>query len=357
MPHNPNVLLVADLNYYAKGHFRLQALKRLGARVEAWSHTNLNNNQSGTPKQSLAFRIAWKLGIHLDTENINQKLLNISCEPQPDVIWIEKGNMIHPSTLTNLHRLFPRAVIVSYSEDDMFNPINRSLLYTWGLKHYHLVFVSKSFNANPEELPSLGARQCYFVEKAFDPEQHKPISITDTERDVYGADIGFIGTYAPERGQDVLFLAKNGLSVRVWGNGWESFSAYHPNLTVERRALVNRPGDLQYTKSIVATKINLGFLRKINRDLQTDRSIEIPACGGFMLAQHSVEHDRLFINGKEAVFYTDARDLLDKAQFYLKHCDARNTIAAAGRERCLASDYSHDNRVALMLNLAIKQQT
>ena len=91
MPYNPNVLLVADLNYHAKGHFRLQALKRLGARVEALSHTNLNHNQSGTPKQSLAFRIAWKLGIHLDIEKINRKLLHISREPQPDLIWIEKG--------------------------------------------------------------------------------------------------------------------------------------------------------------------------------------------------------------------------------------------------------------------------
>jgi len=297
-----------------------------------------------------------KLGVHLDTEKINRKLLNISRKPEPDLIWIEKGNMVYPNTLATLHRLFPRSVIVSYSEDDMFNPINRSLLYRWGLKHYHIVFVSKSFNANPQELPSLGARQCHFVDKAFDPEQHKPISLTNTERDVYGADVGFIGTYAPERGQDVMFLAKNGLSVRVWGNGWEKFSGCHPNLTVERRALVNQPGDLRYTKSIVATKINLGFLRKINRDLQTDRSIEIPACGGFMLAEHSTEHDRLFIDGKEAVFYTNAHDLLDKAQYYLKNSAARQKIATAGRRRCLDSDYSHDNRVALMLNLALKQQ-
>ena len=65
------VLLVADLNYYAKGYFRLKALQRLGANVEAVSHTSINNNASGTPSHSLAFRIAWKLGIHLDTEKIN----------------------------------------------------------------------------------------------------------------------------------------------------------------------------------------------------------------------------------------------------------------------------------------------
>ncbi len=355
MLNNLRVLFIADLNYHAKGYFRLQALYRLGAEVEAISHTALHNNRSGTPIYSLAFRIAWKMGIHLDTENINHKLLAKTRESSPDLIWIEKGNMIKPWTLATLHTVFPKAVIASYSEDDMFNPINRSLLYRWGLKHYHIVFVPKSFNANSEELPSLGARDCQFVDKAFDTDQHRPIPITSAEREAYGADIGFIGTYAPERGQDVLFLAENGLSVRVWGNGWEAFSGNHPNLRIERRALVNRPGDLRYTKSIIATKINLGFLRKINRDLQTDRSVEIPACGGFMLAEHSSEHDRLFIDGKEAVFYKSPRELLDKAQHYLKDHNARQTIANAGRERCVKSDYSHDSRMAFMLDLAMQQ--
>ncbi|MEK9723265.1 MAG: hypothetical protein VW405_07240, partial [Rhodospirillaceae bacterium] len=283
----PRVLFVADLNFYAKGHSRLRALERLGAEVEAISHTPVAANERGHPEFSLLFRVAWKLGIHMDTEGVNAALPVRAAAFRPEVIWIEKGNMVKPATLLRLRQICPNAVIASYSEDDMYNPINRTLAYQRGLKHYHIVFVSKTFNADPEELPRLGAKVCLPVDKAYDPDQHMPLDVTEDERIALGADVGFIGTYAPERGHDLRFLAANGLQVRVWGNGWEDFRGAHPNLIVERRPLVNRPADLQYTKGIAATKINLGFLRKVNRDLQTDRSVEIPACGGFMLAEHS----------------------------------------------------------------------
>lgn len=356
MSESPRVLLVSDLNFYAKGNSRLQALKRLGARVESISHTPLGGNADGTSKPSLAFRIAWKMGIHMDTEKVNVRLPDRARAFDPDIIWIDKGNMIRPETLAALRHICPKAVIASHSEDDMYNPINRSLAYQRGLKHYHIVFVTKSYNAEPEELPSLGARVCQFVDKAYDPEQHYPVEITEGEREELGADIGFIGTYAPERGRDVMFLAKNGFSVRVWGNGWDAFGGGHSNLRVERRALVNRPDDLRYTKGILATKINLGFLRKENRDLQTCRSLEIPACGGFMLAEFSHEHDRLFADGKEAVFYTSAEDLLDKAGRFLDDEPARRAIAGAGRERCVTSNYSHDSRMEFMLEAALRQR-
>ena len=356
MPDHLRILLVADLNFYAKGYARLQALKRLGAEIQAISHTPIGDNLDGTPGYSLMFRIAWKLGIHMDTENVNTLMPSRARAFEPDVIWIEKGNMVRPSTMAVLHTTCPNAIIASHSEDDMYNSINRSRAYRRSLQHYHIVFVSKAVNTKKEELPSLGAKVCQFVDKAFDPEQHRPIDITEVERKAYGSDVGFIGTYAPERGADLLFLAENGLSVRVWGNGWEAFGGKHTNLRVERRALVNRPDDLQYTKAIVATKINLGFLRKINRDLQTDRSIEIPACGGFMLAESSSEHDRLFANGKEAVFYNGRQDLLDKTQRYLSDDTLRQSIAEAGRERCVASDYSHDRRMAFMLETALSQR-
>ena len=65
-------------------------------------------------------------------------------------------------------------------------------------------------------------------------------------------------------------------------------------------------------KGIAAMQINLGFLRKVNRDIQTDRSVEIPACGGFMLAEYSTEHSLLFKEGVEAVFYRNQNELAER---------------------------------------------
>jgi len=356
MAPSPRVLFVGDLNFYAKGHSRVEALRRFGVEVTAISHTAIGGADKGHPPFSLAFRLAWKLGVHLDTERVNGSILSAAQSVSPDVIWIEKGNMVRPATLVRLKQLCPEAVIASYSEDDMYNPLNRTLAYQRGLRHYDVVFVTKSFNAEKDELPSLGARVCITVDKAFDPEQHLPLTLTETEQTELGADVGFIGSYAPERGYDALHLAENGLRVRVWGNGWENFKSRNPNLVVEGRPLINRPDDLLYTKGINATKINLGFLRKVNRDLQTDRSVEIPACGGFMLAEASSEHARLFNDGQEAVFYVDQNDLVEKARYYLEHKAERTRIAAAGRRRCLDSGYDHDHRMRFMIDAAMKQR-
>jgi len=350
------VLFVGDLNYYAKGSSRLKAMRNLGADVTAISHTRIDGDDQGHAPLSLGFKIGWKLGFHLDSEGVNQQIISATETSKPDILWIEKGNMIRPSTLEAVHSQSPKTIIASYTDDDMFNKLNRTHAYTGGLNHYDVVFTTKSFNMDPDELPSLGAKRCVMVDKAYDPDQHFPIDVTEDDRKALGADVGFIGSYAPERGEAVNFLARNGIEVRVWGNGWETFKPQSDNLKIERRPLVNTPENLQFTKGTTATRINLGFLRKINRDLQTDRSIEIPACGGFMLAERSDEHERLFEDGKEAVFFEGDEELLEKVKHYLEHEDERKAIAAAGRVRCEAGGYSHLERMRGILGEILSDQ-
>jgi spore maturation protein CgeB len=134
----------------------------------------------------------------------------------------------------------------------------------------------------------------------------------------------------------------------VWGAGqWVRLRGHTRNLRVENAPLF---GD-DYIRALCASRINLCFLRKMNRDLQTDRTMELPACGAFMLAERTPEHLRLFAEGREAAYFGSDAELVRTVQYYLDHEKERAAIAAAGRRRCLESGYSHHERLRRMLDV------
>ena len=87
--------------------------------------------------------------------------------------------------------------------------------------------------------------------------------------------------------------------------------------------------------------ISLCFLRKMNFDRQTTRSVEIPACGGFMLAERTEEHLSMFKEGKEAAFFSSNIELLEKCRYFLNHEEERNLIAKNGFKICRENGYSN----------------
>ena len=81
----------------------------------------------------------------------------------------------------------------------------------------------------------------------------------------------------------------------------------------------------------------------------TSRSVEIPACRGFMLAERTKRHLDLFREGREAIFFSSPEELLSIAKKYLSADAAREKIAAAGWERCQNSGYDMKTQMAKML--------
>jgi len=263
---------------------------------------------------------------------------------KPDIVWVEKGLTIRPGTLLQIRRSTGSALMVSFSPDDMMNPNNQTRYWRACIPLYDVHVTTKTHNL--AELKSAGARRVEFMPKAFDPHTHRPIQLTDADKLEYGAEVGFAGSFEHERADSIAFLGRNDVAVRVWGAFWDRHRRQLPrNIRIEGRELFCD----EYAKAICSTRINLGFLRKANRDKQTARSIEIPACAGFMLAERSDEHLGLFKENIEAEFFADDNELLAKIRYYLQHDDQRRRIADAGYRRCLESGYSNRNRLGLLL--------
>lgn len=291
------------------------------------------------------YRMGFNAFSNKELANENFKIIESIQKNQWDIFWIDKGLTIERNTLHTVKALQPGCVIVGYSPDDMAQRHSQSNQFIKHLTYYDIYFTTKSYNVT--ELKQLGCQRVYFVNNAFDPRTHKPIEISEEDRKRIGGSVGFIGGAERERAESMLYLAQKGIEVRIYGGKWKKYQNIHNLLKIENQVVWGN----DYTRTICSFDIVLGYLRKINRDLQTQRSIEIPACGAFLLAERTDEHMALFEEGKEAEFFSSNEELLEKVQYYLNYPDERKRIAAAGRERCLKSGYSNQDRLAKMLEL------
>lgn len=339
------ILYVCDLTPGTRGEQRLRALEDLGHQVTPLSFVRPRRDSQAARRPPLRDRVARRLGRPLDRAGLNARLARRAAARDFDVLWVESAPNLRPETLAGVRALQPDLQVVYFSEDDMAVRNNQSEWIRRSLPLYDLVVTTKRRNADPQELPRLGARRVVYEPKTFDPGFHRPVEVSPEQRAALGADVGFIGTYEAERAAACLALARAGVPVRVFGNGWGAFRGSHPDLRIEGRPVSGE----DYVAAIAATKIQLGFLRVANRDEHTDRSVEVPACGGFMLAERTQEHLELFAENREAAYFEGTDELIAKVRHYLDADDERAAIAAAGRARCLASDYSHHGALTRIL--------
>jgi spore maturation protein CgeB len=317
---------------------RVRAMRRLGHDVTPVPITREGADYETKP--SLAARIRYRLRLPADEAGANEAISKAA--PMADILWLEAAGMIRAETLLAAKTAHPGLRIVCYSEDDMMNPKHRSRYLEKAFPLIDVWATTKSFNLAPDELPALGLKEVFFVNNGFDPELHRPAAVQTED---FKHDIGFIGTFEQPRSQSLLRLAEAGLSVRVWGNGWRKVQGRHPKLQIEGRPVYNE----DYVATIRTTRINLCFLRHGNRDLQTCRSVEIPASGGFMLHEASDETAGLFRPDREAAFFADDHELIKQCRQWLDRDAERASIGAAATKRAWENRLSHDDIVASIL--------
>ena len=325
---------------------RMRALQELGHSI-----TSINSAphwQMKHLKPPLYYRIINKFIGPPDSARVNRQIVHLVSRETFDLVWLDKGLEIKPETLRKAKESSPRTKIVGYSPDDMGSKHNQSKNFLACLPHYDLYCTTKSYNV--QELKDLGCPRVTFTGNAYDPATHRPMDLSADEKAKFGGTVGFIGTFEEQRAKSIAFLAEHGIRVGVWGDGWkENCGLGHKNLVIRGGSIY---GD-SYAKALCSFDIVLGFLRKINRDLQTSRSIEIPACGTFMLAERTNEHLELFEEGKEAEFLGRMKNCWKRLDTIRPTRKKRKQIAQAGRERCLKSGYDYQQRLReILLSIA-----
>ncbi len=333
------ILYAAPISPNDSAEYRRLALMRAGHIVVPF-----NTYGYGT-RQPLLRKIEYRLAAGPEVARMNRNLLAAAERERPDLVWCDKVLWMWPETLKRLRGMGVRTV--SYMIDNFFGPRRDPgwRLYARTIPEYDLHCTQRDVNVR--DYRSAGARDVVKIQTAFEPTVHfpAPARFTDVERD---RGVSFIGTPYDQRPAVLTGLAAEDLPVTISGGEHH----WRRALPTESFGALYREGELyneQYRSAIWRSKINLSFLTHSNADEFVHKSFEIAACGGFLLAERTPGHAERFVEGEEAVFFSDYDELAAQIRRYLPDEAARNRIALAGQRRAWSSGYDNDTQVRHIL--------
>lgn len=232
----------------------------------------------------------------------------------------------------------PGAIKAHLSFDDVSNPDNTSPAYLQYESQWDVILTTKKHNV--PELIARGARDVVFIWGAFDPRFRK--RVVPIEDRQYA--IGFIGAARPDRIDLPRQFASRGPGLGViYGPRWKRS---YP-LGVKDVTMMPSSTGPAYTTAANSIQIGLVLLNSENRDNHTNRSIETPATGQLVLAERTDEHQELFVEGEEAVFFSSRDELWENVDRLLKSPDEVIRIANNGYARVTSSSgYTYKDRAA-----------
>ena len=325
---------------------RFYALRRLGHSV------NLADPWGFVRKQRLAGRLIAKLIYEVGAmpiEPLAQWHLRRRVSDfrrDYDLVWVDHGELLGPSTVRWLRSMAAR--IVNYNVDDPFGARDkrRFTLYRRAVHAYDLVVVVREENV--KEARDHGAQSVLRVFRSADEVAHAPVRLSDQDHQRWASEVAFIGTWMPERGPFLLHLVENGVPLSIWGDRWQKAPEWS-----ELRGSWRGPSifDRGYVKVIQSAKVCLGLLSKGNRDQHTQRSSEIPFCGGLLCAERTKEHLMMYRDGDEAVFWDSATECVRKVNWLLDHRNERIRIARAGQARCRHNGHQNEKVLTEVLSV------
>ena len=295
-------------------------------------------------RASTWYRIRWKLRWPEDALRENERLVAICDRERPDAVFVDNSRVIQRNTLARL-RQDRSARLIYYSPDDIMGRHNLSIPLKQSLPVWDVVFTTKTFNI--PELVSAGVRRPALVGKAYDTTMHFPLTPRQVGPEYERFDVVFVGTYERQRAESINALAEAGLSVVVYGSdkgGWTP-AKVHPAVALRRSVFAQ-----DYAIAWHTGKVALCFLRKLNRDRITQRTMEVAAMGRAMVAERTDEHDQHFADGSEYLGFSDDAELLGRVRYLLSHPDRRAAMMIASRARCERSGYSTLDRARQMIH-------
>ena len=278
--------------------------------------------------------------------DVNARLLGLVARQQPHLVFLQRCDRILPQTIRDIRLASPRTRVFQFHNDDPYAGLrdrvkNRHFLQS--LRYADATLVFRPVNvaeARRWGAPCVEVFPPYYVRALHFPE---PGTVAD-------ADVVFVGHFEDDgRAQIIEAMVAAGLRVALFGTDWDK--APRSCRWIHARRVPPAFGD-DYRRALARGRMALVFLSRINRDVWTTRTFEIPACGVAMLTPDNPAL-RGYFTGDEAIYYRerDLRDAVATAVKWAADPAACARVAAAGHERCLRDGHSELDRTRQLVEL------
>ena len=317
------------------------ALARLGHQVTWFDHRDFL-----LPGR---LRQRWPLLDRLDRERLNARLVRLALRVRPDLLIVNQGVVLTRRTIERLRDQGVRCV-------NWFSDYPAE--FDAGLRMadaYDSFFLGSSFAAARHR--EAGLARSFWLPFGCDPETHRP-EATETgpawREPENVPPVVFIGSHYPER--QVLLRFLRGLSVGVWGPGWER-AADDPIVRPMIRGGPLRPAAWRrlYARAKVVLNIHYGAFGPIEAsgDLASTRVFEILACGAFQVVNRQGDVLRLFRDGEHLSVFSNGEEMRARVEQGLADDARRLAVARAGRAEVLAR-HTYEHRAGVLLDPAAR---
>lgn len=256
-----------------------------------------------------------------------------------------------PVTIAGLRRLRESGIKTAlwFVED-----VRRFEYWKYLAQEYDVVFTIQTGTA-ADALKQAGARAVYYLPVAANPNLHRPLDVSNSDRVKYGSPVSFVGAGYINRVDLFGRLDLDGL--KLWGNDWPP--AWNSKLQDGGRRVAPEETALIYN----CTDVNLNIHSAVGAetlqcgDFVNPRTFEIAACGGFQIVNRQEPLSDLFSPDEICIVDTET-ELREAVQYFHAHPAERQERAACSRDRVLREHtYVHRIREALKFMFAVPVQS
>ena len=271
-----------------------------------------------------------------------------------DLIVMSNYNFLHPEIL---YRELQKPIKILGFVDDPYSSYIRGIPYLWAFDGSF--YISPSYDQHSlfdQVLERWGCKKSFWWPLTQDFNLPKRSEDFFYRRE---GDVIYIGNPTLTKVDRLIELKRHfGRQLRVHGR-WRA-NGYYGLL----RGLLGRPAYWGRVTSVtMKERSSLYYNTKIGFNMHVSdcpaetgnmRMYEVPAHGMLQICDKAARnaHELIFKPDKEAIYYDNLQDAIEKIEYYLAHDEERVEIAQSGYER-MRRDYKWEDNLLKFLNWAV----